>query len=74
MLDMLADICFAGLVQIDKLRLRQPDRFVLHAYINACKAVFGLIDDDLAFIVTHIFHLCSRSMLRMGLFYLPCGR
>ena len=41
-------------------------------YVNMCKTIFGLVDDDLAFVVTHIFTLISAPCLAWG--FISCPR
>ena len=72
MLDVFADIGLAGLIQLHKLRLRQPDSVVLYSHINMRQAILGLINDDLAFILIHIFTPVLPRAPHGALFF--CGK
>lgn len=64
---MLTDIGLAALIQLTKLRLCQPDSFILKPDINFCLAAFRLVNDDIAlvFIVEEITaHFCSLPAFR----------
>ena len=68
MLDMLADIGFTGLVQVAELRLCQPYRLVLKAYINFCQPILGLIEDDFT-VFSHRYSLPLAAIISYTQFF-----
>jgi len=48
-LNVQADVLLAGLEQLGQFRLRQPERFLVQPHVDLDAAIFGLIDQELAF-------------------------
>ena len=61
--DMLAYGLLVTIKQCGHLVGAQPHRVVLHAHVNLCLAVFGLIDEDLAVARCDLLHLGHCRMV-----------